>query len=166
MEDRVADGLDDLLHRLVFRCVRAHRVDLHRVGELVAEVPRVDLLLEVVVAERRRSVERIRELKLLVHQLLRVQVQSESNFGVAIRRRVDCIKHTAHDEHLADHLMVHADVHAVRDLQSGFVDFRDDGVIGVGRGVDDPQAVVVGVEVDYVVLSCVQVLTAVEVLQS
>lgn len=162
----MADGFDDFLHRLIFRGIRAHRVDLHRISQLIAEVPRVDFLLIVIVAERGRSVKRISKLELLVHQFLRVQIERKSNLRISIRRRVDCIKHTAHDEHLTDHSMMHADVHAVHDVQSGFVDFRDDCVIWIGSGVNDPQAIVVGIKVNHIVLSGVQVVSAVDVFKN
>lgn len=61
-------------------------------------------------------------------------------------------------------MVVHADVQAVHDFQRRFVDFRDNRVVGVGRRMDDPQSVVVRVEIDDVVLCRVEVLSYVDVL--
>lgn len=162
--DRVSDRLKDLFERFLLRCIYAHRIDLHRICELISEVPCVQLLVVVVVAERRCAIERICEVEFLLEQLAGVQIEREANFGLQFRHRVDSVQHAAHDEHLADLLMVHADVEAVHDVQRCFIDLRHDRVVGFRCCMDDPQSVVVGVEVNHIVVRRVQILRDVDVL--
>lgn len=62
-------------------------------------------------------------------------------------------------------MMMNTDIQAVYDVQCGFVNFRDDRVIGVGRRVNYPQAIVVSIKINNVVLRRIQQLSAVDVLK-
>lgn len=61
-------------------------------------------------------------------------------------------------------MVVHANVQAVHGLQCRLVDFRDNGVVGVGRCMNNPQSIVVGIEIDDVVLGRVEILSYVDIL--
>lgn len=137
----------------------------------------------MVEANRGRTVERIREQNLNFHQLRRVQIQGKADFGIPRRGRVDSVKDSAHcdsqfensfklnaryfltDKHFADLVVVDADVQAVHDFQRRFVNFRDNGVIRVGRRMDNPQSIVIRIEINDVVLCRVEVLSYVDVLE-
>lgn len=57
-----------------------------------------------------------------------------------------------------------ADVEAVDDVQSRFIDFRDDRVVGIGRRMNNPQSIIVRVKINDVELCGVKILSCVDVL--
>lgn len=60
--------------------------------------------------------------------------------------------------------MMNADVQAVHDLQSCLVEFWNNRVIRVGSCMNNPQTIVIGVEINHVVFCGVKILSAVDVL--
>lgn len=66
------------------------------------------------------------------------------------------------NEHLADLVMMNADVETVYNIQCRFIDFRNDRMIRLRTRVDNPQAIVVSVEIDDIELCCVKSLSAVD----
>lgn len=55
-------------------------------------------------------------------------------------------------------------VEAVHDVQSRFINFRDDCVVGFGRCMNNPQSIIVRVKIDDVELCGVKILSRVDVL--
>lgn len=93
--------VQEFIVSVVCGLVVANLVISHGVDELIPFVPRVQFFISMIVADRSRFPEWIREAQRHIQQFHRVEVKSESNFGVSFGRRVDCVQHTANDEHLA-----------------------------------------------------------------
>jgi len=142
----------------------------HRIRQLIALVPRIQLLVICVIAQRCGAIEWIgKQQRIQFQTLARVQVERKANCCVQDCHRIDGVEHAAHDEHFTNllnclinctitlrdqstHLaMVQTHVEAVLRFQCVGINFRYDCVVGLGRAVNQPNAIVVGTKVHDVV---------------
>lgn len=132
-----------------------------RICQLIAAIPCVQLLAAMIVAHGCCVLERIRKREIhIFQQNVAVQVESQTDFRQTLGDRVDGIQHAANNEHIANFMMIDADVPAVLKLQRLCVQLGDVRVVRVRGAEDHPQAVVFHVEVHVAVLRCVEVIRA------
>lgn len=68
-------------------------------------------------------------------------------------------------EHLAHFVMINTDIQAIHDVQCRFINFRDDRVVGIRRRMNYPQAVLISVEINDVIIRTIKHLSAVDCLK-
>ena len=78
-ERRMSNCLHNRFERFICRLIGAHRNYPNRICELIAKVPRVELLSVMIVANGCCAVERVCERRFDLRQLSCVQVQAKPN---------------------------------------------------------------------------------------
>lgn len=129
------------------------------VGQLVAPIPREEFLCLEVVRNCGGHAEGVRKSKSRIQQFAVVQIQNQSDFADPLLRGINCIQHAADNKHLAHLPMINADVPTVLNVHRGGAQrakLSYDCIVRIRQSVDDPQAVLIDVKVEIIVLRRVQ----------